>query len=522
MTSYIDIKSDNPAKIAKNTVLLYGRMMLTMLVSLYTSRVVLNTLGVLDYGTYNVIGGVVSLLSIMTNSMSSAISRYLTFELGKGFSERLEIVFSTSLNVQFILSFFSVLLMELLGVWFLNTHINIPKDRLFAANCVLQFSIVTFVINLISVPYNAAIVAHEKMGAFAYIGIMEVLLKLCCVIFLFFIDFDKLIMWGFLLMISSFFVRIVYGVYCGRTFSECRYRFIFDKSLLKSMTSFAGWSLFGAGSSMLMSQGVNVLINLYFGVALNAARGIATQVEGAVTNFTSSFTTAINPQITKSYARGDIENTLILVYKGAKFSFLLLVIMVIPLLFETNAILCLWLKNAPSFSSMFVRLTLINTLVSVISNPLIILMLATGDIKKYQIVVGGLGFLVFIGSLLFYMLGFSVELCYYNQLFVLILQLLVRLFLLHDMVGLSIEKFLREVVFNIFLVSIFSVAFAFLFKYSVSIYFSLFLRISFYVFITSLIVFFCGMDRNEKFFFFRKSKSLIIKICNYVNFWKNI
>ena len=215
-------------------------MMLTMLVSLYTSRVVLNTLGVIDYGTYNVIGGVVSLLSIMTNSMSSAISRYLTFELGKGFSERLEIVFSTSLNVQFILSFFSFLFMELLGVWFLNTHINIPKDRLFAANCVLQFSIVTFVINLISVPYNAAIVAHEKMGAFAYIGIMEVLLKLCCVIFLFFINFDKLIMWGFLLMISSFFVRIVYGVYCGRTFSECRYRFIFDKSLLKSMTSFAG------------------------------------------------------------------------------------------------------------------------------------------------------------------------------------------------------------------------------------------------------------------------------------------
>ena len=312
--------SDNNKRIAKNTLLLYLRMFLTMAVSLYTSRIILNTLGVEDYGINNVVGGIVTMFTVISGSLSASISRFITFELGKDNIQRLKKVFSTGVNIQIGMSVLIVLLAECVGVWFLNTKMNIPPERLGAANWVFQCSILTFVLNLLSVPYNAAIIAHEKMSAFAYISILEVSLKLIIVYMLIISPFDRLKTYAVLFLCVGAIIRFIYGYYCKRHFEECSYYFVYDKPLLKEMTSFAGWNFFGTSAWMLNTQGLNILINMYFGVAFNAARGVATQVDSALKQFINNFTTAVNPQITKSYAQGDLEYVYTLVCSSAKYS----------------------------------------------------------------------------------------------------------------------------------------------------------------------------------------------------------
>ena len=318
--------SDNNKRIAKNTLLLYFRMLFLMVISLFTSRITLQTLGVDNFGIYNVVGGIVAMFSIMSGSLSNAISRYITFELGKGDKKILKKVFSTAVNVQIIMAVIIAVLIEIGGVWFLNYKMNIPAGRMVAANWVLQFSIISFAVNLISIPYNAAIIAHEKMSAFAYISIYEAVMKLVVVYLIVISPFDKLIVYSFLILLISLSLRLIYGIYCKRKFEECSYMFILDKPLLKKMSGFAGWNFLGAGSFLLMTQGVNMLLNMFFGVALNAARGIATQVENVVNQFTINFGTAINPQITKSYAKGDYDYMHKLVFAGSKYSFFLVVV----------------------------------------------------------------------------------------------------------------------------------------------------------------------------------------------------
>ena len=279
--------SDNSAnnkRIAKNTLLLYIRMLFLMLVSLYTSRVILNALGVEDYGIYNVVGGVVTMFSMLSGSLSAAISRFITFELGTGDIEKLKKVFSASVTIQFGISLVFVVVAETIGIWFLNNKMEIPEGRLIAANWCLQFSIMTFVINLLCVPYNASIIAHEKMSAFAYISILDAVGKLVVAWCIALSPVDKLIFYGFLMALIAWIIQFIYSLYCKRHFVECSYKFIYDNDLLKQMFSFAGWNFFGAGSWQLMNQGVNLLLNIYFGVTLNAARGIATQVDHAVMN----------------------------------------------------------------------------------------------------------------------------------------------------------------------------------------------------------------------------------------------
>ena len=299
--------SANNKRIAKNTLLLYVRTLFIMLVTLYTSRVVLNTLGVSDYGIYNVVGGVVAMFSVISVSLSSSISRFITYELGHGDFDKLKRIFSTSINIQVGISLVILVLAEVFGVWFLNTKMNIPAERMTAANWVLQCSLLSFIIGLISVPYNACIIAHERMSAFAYISILEVVLKLAVVYMLLVSPYDKLATYAVLLVVVALIVRLTYGQYCKRHFEESRYRFVHDKSLIKEMTGFAGWSFFGNGAYMLNTQGVDMLINIFFGVTFNAARGVATQVQNAVMQFVNNFTVAVNPQITKSYASGERE-----------------------------------------------------------------------------------------------------------------------------------------------------------------------------------------------------------------------
>ena len=301
----MSLQSNNNKRIAKNTLLLYFRMLLMMLVSLYTSRVVLKALGVEDYGIYNVVGGVVAMFSVLSGSLSTAISRFLNFELGKEDKKGLEKVFSSSVTIQFGLSLIVLLLAETIGLWFLNNKMVLPEDRVYAANWVFQLSLITFVLNLISIPYNAAIVAHERMSAFAYISIMEAVGKLLVAYIIVMSPIDRLIMYSVMLTGIAGFIRIAYGIYCKRNFEECRYHYIYDKTLLYKMFKFAGWNFIGASSSILRDQGGNIVINLFCGPAVNAARAIASQVNIAINSFVSNFMIALNPQITKSYASGN-------------------------------------------------------------------------------------------------------------------------------------------------------------------------------------------------------------------------
>lgn len=446
-------ENQNNKRIAKNTLLLYFRMLLLMVVSLYTSRVTLAALGVEDYGIYNVVGGVVAMFSVLSGSLSAAISRFITFELGRGDLQRLKTVFSTSVNIQIGLALIIMVLAEIGGVWFLNYKMNIASERLAAANWVLQCSILTFMVNLISVPYNAAIIAHERMSAFAYISILEAVLKLLVVYLLYITLYDRLIVYAILLCSVAVILRLIYGVYCKRHFEECSYHFVYDKSVLKSMTGFAGWNFIGASSSLLMTQGVNILMNLFFTVSVNAARGVVTQVETAVMGFANNFMTAINPQITKSYASGDLFYMHKLVCIGSKYSYFLLFFFALPLMLEANTVLSLWLKVVPEYAPMFLRLSLSISLVSVLSNTLVTSMLATGDIKKYQIIVGGTGMLVFPFAYISYRMGMPPQTAYFIHFAIFVLQLVYRLFLLKDMIDLPIGMFLREVIQKILLVT---------------------------------------------------------------------
>lgn len=449
-------QSENNKRIAKNTFLLYIRMLFSMFVSLYTSRVVLNVLGVDDFGIYNVVGGVVGMFTVLSGSMSAAISRFLTFELGRKDAQKLRSVFVTSVNIQFVFSFAFLLLTESVGFWFLNEKMNIDSCRLEAANWVLQCSIFTFVINLVSLPYHALIIAHERMKAFAFISILETLLKLLGVSLLAFSLWDKLVTYAVFLFCNALFIRLIYQIYCRKHFDECVYQFSFDKGQLKEMIRFAGWNFIGASSSVLKDHGVNIVINLFSGVAVNAARAVSVQVSNAIGAFVSNFMMALNPQITKSYASGSFSYMNTLILQGARLSFYLLLFFSLPVLIETETLLSFWLGSFPDHSVSFVRLILLLAMSDALSGTLITGMLATGKIRNYQIVVGGLQMLNFPISYGLLKYGFPPESTMFVAILISINCLLVRLFFLKRMVGLSVVYYLHHVVGNVFGVALLS------------------------------------------------------------------
>lgn len=446
----------NNKRIAKNTLVLYVRMLFMMAVSLYTSRVVLAALGVDDFGIYNVVGGVVAMFSMISGSLSSAISRFLTFELGKGDKDKLATVFSSSVTIQ--IAIFAIILVcaETIGVWFLNNKMVIPESRMVAANWVFQFSVILFGVNLISVPYNAAITAHERMTAFAYISIVDALGKLGIAYAVSVSPIDRLIMYGALLLILGCIMRLIYGVYCNRHFEECHYRYVWDKELLKQMFSFAGWNFIGSSSALMRDAGVNIVLNLFCGPAVNAARGVAQQINHAVHNFSSNFMTAINPQITKSYANGDHEYMMKLIFRSSRYSFLLLMLLSLPIILNTEFILNLWLKEVPEHAVLFCQLILIFGMTESLSSPLITAMLATGKIRNYQIIVGGLQMMNLPISYLFLYLGFFPESVVVVAIAVGLCCLASRLYMLRNMIGLKSLQFITNVclrVLSVFVIS---------------------------------------------------------------------
>lgn len=452
-------KSTNNKRIAKNTILLYFRMLLLLVVSLYTSRVILKSLGIEDYGIYNVVGGVIAMFSLLSNSLTSAITRFLNVELGKGNEIRLKNIFCTSINIQAILGFIIIVIAETLGLWFLNEKMVIPENRILAANWVFQFSIFTFFINLISVPYNALIVAHEKMSAFAYISVFEGILKLAIAFLILYNPFDRLIYYALLLAILSICIRILYSTYCKRNFKECTFHFIWDVSILKEMFGFAGWNLIGTSAAVLRDQGGNIIINLFTGPTVNAARGIAMQVNTAVNGFISNFQTALNPQIMKSYASDNRDYLFQLVFQGTRLCFFILLVLALPIIINAPYILHIWLGKYPEHTVYFVQLILLYSLSESLSGPLVTTMLATGRIRNYQLLVGGIQMLNLPVAYVCLKLGMPPETVTVVAIILSVCCEAARLLMLRKMIGLPIKKFLSQVYFNVILVSIISAIF---------------------------------------------------------------
>ena len=372
-------------RIAKNTLFLYLRMFLMIFIGLYTSRVILKTLGVSDYGVYNVVGGMVSMFAFLNSAMVAASQRFISYELGRGNKEELNLVFCTSVNIHVIIAVVIFILAETIGLWFVNTQLVIDANRMIAANWVYQFSVLTFMVTVVSVPYNSCIVAHEYMRAFAYIGIVDACLKLVAVFLLLVFPYDKLIFYAFGVFVASVIVRVLYSFYCKRHFEECTYRFIVDWKLLKKMFSFAGWSVLGNLGFSFKDQGSNIVLNLFYGTSINAARGIAMQGSGLVSTFSSNFSMALFPQITKQYASGNMESCLDLVYSGARYTFYLLALISIPFLINVDYVLKLWLGNVPEYTSMFLMISMVVSILYTVTGTVTTALQATGEIKWFQI-----------------------------------------------------------------------------------------------------------------------------------------
>ena len=439
--------SANNKRIAKNTLLLYVRMLFMLVISLYTSRVVLNTLGVVDYGINNVVGGVITMLGFLTNSLGAASSRYITYDLGKGDMAVMKKTFGNILTIHFILAAIVLVIGETLGLWFMSTQLQIPPERETAALWVYQFSIFSSILAVISVPYNATIIAHEKMSAFAYISIADAVLKLLIVYLLVIIPYDKLIIYAILYFCIQAFDRIVYGVYCSRHFEETHTRLKYDGKLFREIFAFAGWTMNGNLAIMGYTQGLNILLNMFFGPAVNAARGIAVQVQGVCQQFCNNFQMALNPQLTKSYAQGDLDNMHRLLVKSSKFSFYILFFIVLPLMFEAEFVLKLWLGIVPEHTVTFLRLILVVGLLYTLSNPIIVSVHATGRLKKFQIIEGTMLLtIVPIAYILLKCFGICPEYVFVVHIIVELCTQYARLRIVLPMIGMKLSNYLVFVI----------------------------------------------------------------------------
>lgn len=436
--------SQNNKRIAKNTLLLYVRMLMMMAVSLYTSRIVLDALGVVDYGIYNVVGGVVTLFSFLNGTMSAATQRFLSYAIGKGDEKLLQDTFSQTLVVHVLIALAIIFLAEALGYKFVVGGLTIPEQRLSSAVWVFHFSLLSLAFTIVQMPYTAMIIAQERMSAFAYFSIIEALMKLGVAFSLQWLAVDKLRLYGLLLCAVSVSTMLLYSFYCRFRF-KAKSRWIWNSVLLKNLLGFAGWNLSAHIALVARTQGVNILLNLFFGPALNAARGIAVQVSGALSSFVNNFQLAVGPQLVKSYAQGDMDGMRQLAYSSTKMSFLLVSMLVLPVYLECGTVLALWLKDVPGYALLFTRLVLVSMLVDALSGTLGYSAIATGNIKGYQL---SLSSLFLLNPLLVYLLfkfGFQPEVAYWVEIVFNMMALCDRLLFLRHLIGLSVRRYLKSV-----------------------------------------------------------------------------
>ncbi|SHE77968.1 Na+-driven multidrug efflux pump [Bacteroides luti] len=500
-------------RIAKNTAMLYVRMIFIMFVSLYTSRVVLSTLGVSDYGVYNVVGGVVYMFSFLNAAMTNGTQRFLSYELGRGDISQLRKMFSITLSIHIFIGLVIVILAETIGLWFLNTQLNIPAERMMAANWVYQFSILSFLISVIQVPYNSLIIAHERMNVYAYVSIIEVILRLLVVFILTQIDYDKLTLYGFLYFSVTLIAAVIYAVYCKIKFSECTSHFVYDHLLFKRLLSFAGWNLYGNVTCVVAAQGVNLILNIFFGPVINAARGIAYQISSSIYGFANNFQMAVNPQIIKSYAAGENEYMMNLIFRSAKFSFYLLFIIALPIFIEVDFILKIWLKVVPEYTSLFCRLIIISGLLDVFSGPLQTAANATGKIKLYQFTEGTIILLLMPLSYLLYKLGFAPQATFYVGILISIALQFARLMILRGLIHVDMKHFVMDIFFKSLFVGFLASLIPFMIK---DLYVNEVIRffvVCFFSVVSSFtVIYFLGLNRSEKIFVKEKMSQIYTKL----------
>jgi O-antigen/teichoic acid export membrane protein len=487
-----------------------------MLVTLYTSRIVLQVLGIKDFGIYNVVGGVVIFISFLNNSLSITTQRFLNFEMGKNSLVDLSKVFSTAIISHYIVALIVFILAETLGLWFVKTHLVISADRVQAALWVYQFSIFTTIVNVVSIPYNAAIIAKERMNIYAYVSIGEVMLKLLMVYLLFYISFDKLKLYAILLFFTAIIVRSVYTYYCKHNFVWCRYKFIWDKLLLKKMLNFSSWTILGASSHLLCNQGINILMNIFFNPIHNASRAIAVQIHSAISTFSANFIIAIRPQIVKSFAQKKYEYVYQLTFTATKCSYYLLFTISLPILFKTEYILDLWLVEVPEYAVLFTRLTIIDVLISASVSPLASVSQASGKVRNYQLIISICFALSFIITALLYGLKFNSYVAFIVVAAMSAIGVIARAIELKFAVGFPLRRFFIDVLLRIVLVTIMVILF------SVCIYIALsmnkttiihFVGTVFLTIISSMVsIWIIGLDSLEKRMVKLKLHDLKIKI----------
>lgn len=444
----------NNKRIAKNTLVLYLRMLVMMFISFFTSRLMLQILGIDNYGIQNVVGGFVAMFGIVTASMSNAISRFIAVELGKGERGRSKLVFSTSISVQIFMAVILFLLLEVIGVWYMYNIMKIPNGRFDAAMWVFQTAIIGAIIHLIFLPYNASIIAHERMSAFAWLSILDVVFRLLILYVLYIIPFDVLKSYAVLGLIVGVLYQGINILYCRKHFEECHYRFTFNKPLFKEILGFASWNFLGEGTWILNNQGISMLLNYHFGVAVNAAQGVANQLNQSVQKFVGGFTTSVNPQIYKSYAAGDIGYCFNLVCRAGRFSYYLMFVFALPVMLETEQILDIWLVDVPTHTATFTRWIIAATLALTLSNSLIKMQFATGNIKHYQIVASSISITPFIFSAVLFSFGFPAETAFITYFLAYFVLVFVRVLLVDEIVKIPKLFYFKDVVWRLTYVSL--------------------------------------------------------------------
>lgn len=442
-----NVSTDNK-RIAKNTILLSIRMVFVLLLGFYTTRVTLKALGVDDFGIYNVVCGFVSMFTFLNTSMSNGVQRFFNFELGKNGIDGARRVYVTSLVVQLLLLLLIVSLTETLGLWYLHNKMVITPERLVAAEWVFQFSVISFVLIIIQVPFNAAIMAHEHMNFYAFIGVLDAILKLIIVILIPFADVDRLILYGFLLMLISLLNFVLAYVYARNHFEEIHIRPLLDKRLFKSMLSFSGWNIFGSFSGMMREQGLNLILNLFFGPVVNAARGVAYQVSSGLQSFVANISTAIRPQIVQSYAQGNTSRSINLMYSLSKVSICVLYIIAYPILLEINYVLKVWLgTDVPNYTASFVVIVVLITFLNNMNSAVSAVVHATGNMCKYQVITS----LTTLSSLpvAYYSLkmGYPPNSVFGISFVFTFLMQVISLFILRSIISFSLSKYVKKVIF---------------------------------------------------------------------------
>lgn len=506
--------SNKTRRIADNTVLLFIRMAVTMVIALYASRVVLKALGVTDYGIYNVVGGVVFMMRFLSESMSGATSRYISFAIGEGKKERLNHLFGCIFTIHVIIALVILLLSETVGLWFVTEKLVIPENRKIAAAVVFETTLLNFFITTIAIPYDALLIAYERMKAFAYISITEVSVRLLIAFSLFVIPYDRLIVFSVLVLALQQMILFIYMAYCHRYLPDFRPHLVWDRKLSREIFSYVGWILNGNLAVVGYTQGLNILLNLFFGPAVNAARGVSVQVQNAVNQCFDNFQMAVNPQITKSYAEGDMAYMHRLVLYSSKFSFFIALVVILPLMYETPYVLRLWLGDVPAHTVNFVRIMLLISLCNTLRNPVLIAIRATGDIRKFQIVEGSILLsivpLAYVG-LKFY--GFRPENVFEVYLAIEAVTQIVRTVLVLPRIKLPTGKYISGVVRPVFVVAVISASLSYPLRMQAGAGFMTFvLNVLVTLSIALATVGLLGLKSKERSFVMNMAKSYILKI----------